>query len=683
VTESTLLRSSTVVAAGAAVLSLGMQGQLRPIVAFGALVLLLVAGAAPLLLPSGRAAVLRRRAAKALVLSGCLIGALWLLATRARSGIGETTGLVHQVGTTLSVSLAVVLAAQLACADSRRELRVVLVASLMCVLVALGTSEGGGAQDLLSGLGFLLVVGWGAALLSMWLLQRAKQRDGVAFVHLGRVLGDGRHLGALVIGSTLIGLAALLLLPHPAGWHPPGLDGQGSGPGSPLQKSGNGDYQAAPRSPENYFRGAMDLNSRGKLSSTRLVSVPADSPGLWAASVLYAYDGTFWGPQQFPVNRTFQVPKDSAGDYDLRPGAAPGAAPGVAARSDVVRTLVRGAFLPVIAPGQAVAMQFDGRVVRPLGSTAEPIAPAVQRPSYVVRSNQDVADAVTKEDTALPSSLPKRVRDLARRITRSAGPTEDKVAAIQAYLHAHEVYRLDSPAPGLGKDAVDDFLFVSHEGFCEHFASAEAVLLRSIGVPARLVTGFTNGKDEGTRRVFRGTDAHAWVEVNVGGQHWVFTDPTAGATVAPPHRSRLHRAASVVAAHWQLGAGSAALLAGIVVLAVSRVRRVLVRRARRQELASPPRDQVLAAFARFENALQRLRFGRPPDSSIQELMASLLTHWPGGLPDPERMRAAFVVVERLLYDVVPVPEPAVRTTISTLDEFTHMADALGLAALSS
>ena len=173
-TEATLLRGSTVAAAGAGILSLGVQGQLRPIVALGALVLLLIAGAAPLLLPGGRAAVLRRRAAKALVLGGCLIGALWLLAMRARTGIGDTTGLVHQVGTTVSLSLVVVLAAQLTCADSRRELRVVLVASLLCGLLALGTAQGGGAQDLLSGLGFFLALGWAAALLSLWLMQRAK-----------------------------------------------------------------------------------------------------------------------------------------------------------------------------------------------------------------------------------------------------------------------------------------------------------------------------------------------------------------------------------------------------------------------------------------------------------------------------------------------------------------------------
>ncbi len=103
--------------------------------------------------------------------------------------------------------------------------------------------------------------------------------------------------------------------------------------------------------------------------------------------------------------------------------------------------------------------------------------------------------------------------------------------------------------PGRGRDAVDDFLFNSHEGFCEHFASAEAVLLRAVRVPARLVTGFVGGQERGSRRVFRGTDAHAWVQVNVGGARWVFTDPTAGATIAPPHHSWSKRVAHALGAH--------------------------------------------------------------------------------------------------------------------------------------
>jgi transglutaminase-like putative cysteine protease len=661
---------------------LGVQGQLRPIVAVVALVMVLGAGVAPLRLPDGRAARIRRSAAKSVVLTATVLAAVFLLTVRARTGIGDTTELVHQIGATVSMPLVVLLAAQLASADSLREQRVVLVASLLCGLLALGTAKEGGAQSLLSGLGFFLALGWAAALLSMWLVQRAKAQEAAGFTHVGRLLGDGRHLGALIIGSTLIAYASLVLLPHPSGWHPPGLDGKASGPGSPLHKSEFGDYEAAPRSPESYFRGGMDLNSRGDLPSTRLVSVPADSPDLWAGSVLYAYDGTFWGPQQSPVKTLFRVPTDSAGDYDLRAGAVPGATPARAARSDTVRTLVRDAFLPVIAPGQALAMRFDGRVLRPLGSTALPIASSTHTPSYVVRSNPDIIDPVTGEDTALPKTLPSRVRDLARHITRNASTTEAKVAAIERYLHVHEVYRLDSPTAGLRKDAVDDFLFVSHEGFCEHFASAEAVMLRSLGIPARLVVGFTNGEDRGTRRVFRGTDAHAWVQVNVGGQRWVFADPTAGATIAPNHQSWRQRVVGAVSAHWRLGLGAGAVLLVVALFTRWWVRAVRVRRVHRQELASSADDQALAAFARLETSLDRIGLGRSREDSIQELMRSLSADWPGGLPDPARKRAALVVVERVLYDATPVPDADVYAAVTTLDALAELTRTVELAPTS-
>lgn len=92
---------------------------------------------------------------------------------------------------------------------------------------------------------------------------------------------------------------------------------------------------------------------------------------------------------------------------------------------------------------------------------------------------------------------------------------------------------------------------------------------------------------------------------------------------------------------------------------------------------------MLAAFARFENALQRLQFGRTHDSSIHELLASLLAQWPEGLPDPERARAALVVVERVLYDVAPVAENALQATISTLDRLADLADGLELVSASS
>jgi protein-glutamine gamma-glutamyltransferase len=682
VTEATLLRVSTVVAAAAGTLCLGAQGQLRPIVAVFAVVMVCGAGAAAHRLPDGRGARLRRSAAKAIVLSATVLAAVFLLAVQARSGIGDTTELLHQIGATVALPLVVVLVAQLVSADTLREQRVVLVASLLCGLLALGTAQGSGAQDLLSGLGFFLGLGWAAALLSMWLMQRTKYQVAADFTHVGRVLGDGRHLGAVIIGSTLIGLASLVLLPHPSGWHPPGLGGNASGPGSPLQNSGDGSNEAAPRSAQNYMRGAINLNSRGPLSRTRLVSVPADSPELWAATVLYTYDGSFWGPSQALRHQAFRVPIDSAGDFDLRQGATPGAVPAHAARSDTVRPLVASQVLPVIAPGQALSVHFDGTLIHDIGATVIPMPSRSFIASYVVHSNPDIVDPVTAEDTDLPASVPARVGQLAHRITSHSPTPESKVNAIESYLRKHERYRLDSPVPAAGRDAVDDFLFSSHEGFCEHFASAEAVLLRSVGVPARLVTGFTSGDDHGLRRVFRGTDAHAWVQVNIGGESWVFSDPTAGATIAPIHRSWLRRMASAVGAHRRLALGSAAALIVLALFATWCVRAARVRRARERAIASSALDRALTAFARLETALDGVRLGRSHENSIHELLASLVVNWPGGLPDPARTQAALVVVERVLYDARPVPDADVHAAAATLDELAALARTVDMATTS-
>src|SRR5205823_5711685 len=190
---------------------------------------------------------------------------------------------------------------------------------------------------------------------------------------------------------------------------------------------------------------------------------------------------------------------------------------------------------------------------------------------------------------ALPGLLPARVRGLARELTASAPSRYDQVAAVATYLRSHETYRLDSPVPAPGADAVDDFLFVSHTGFCEQFASAEVVLLRAAGVPARLVTGFAYGvPDADGRRLFRASDAHAWVEVWYPGVGWSASDPPAGARLASSPASLLDRLVAVLGAAPSARAVAAAV---VVVAAVSAALVVLVgRRFARRRRSSPGGD---------------------------------------------------------------------------------------------
>ncbi len=111
----------------------------------------------------------------------------------------------------------------------------------------------------------------------------------------------------------------------------------------------------------------------------------------------------------------------------------------------------------------------------------------------------------------VPGDLPGSVRTLAASLVANTSNRLSAVNAVELYLRTNEKYNLNSPVPKPGDDAVDDFLFVSHQGFCEQFATAAVIMLRTQGIPARLVTGYVGGDsdvDPG-ERVFRGSDAHS------------------------------------------------------------------------------------------------------------------------------------------------------------------------------
>ncbi|MCI0348399.1 MAG: DUF3488 and transglutaminase-like domain-containing protein, partial [Acidobacteriales bacterium] len=120
-----------------------------------------------------------------------------------------------------------------------------------------------------------------------------------------------------------------------------------------------------------------------------------------------------------------------------------------------------------------------------------------------------------------------RVRQLAASVTASAQNNYDKAAAVEAYLKSNLGYTLQlSKTPP--RDPIAEFLFERKEGHCEYFASAMAVMLRSVGIPARLVNGFRSGQfnDVTSSYIIRASDAHTWVEAYFPGNGWVTFDPT-------------------------------------------------------------------------------------------------------------------------------------------------------------
>ncbi len=134
----------------------------------------------------------------------------------------------------------------------------------------------------------------------------------------------------------------------------------------------------------------------------------------------------------------------------------------------------------------------------------------------------------------LPEDLPHRIRTLAQ--TWTAGRTTDyaRAKAIEARLRTDYRYDLSSPS-GKSEQPLDDFLFESKRGHCEYYSTAMAVMLRTLDVPTRNVTGFIGGSYNrfGQFYAVRQGDAHSWVEVYVAGRGWVTFDPTPPGAALP------------------------------------------------------------------------------------------------------------------------------------------------------
>ncbi|RJP85929.1 MAG: DUF3488 domain-containing protein [Desulfobacteraceae bacterium] len=134
--------------------------------------------------------------------------------------------------------------------------------------------------------------------------------------------------------------------------------------------------------------------------------------------------------------------------------------------------------------------------------------------------------------TRLPEALNPQAIELAKEITQTAGGVDEKIDRILQFFEAGGfVYTLQPPR--LGRHPVDDFLFKSKKGYCEHYASAFAVMMRAVGIPARIVGGYLGGERNpyGNFLVVRQNDAHVWVEVWHPDRGWLRVDPTA--VVAP------------------------------------------------------------------------------------------------------------------------------------------------------
>ncbi len=197
---------------------------------------------------------------------------------------------------------------------------------------------------------------------------------------------------------------------------------------------------------------------------------------------------------------------------------------------------------------------FTGIWTDPTGTLYLP-APPLQRIEYSVWAGKD--GVVTAEDELqayldLPADT-VRIKKLAERIAADHPTAMEKARAIEEYLESSYNYSLSANIRKGSAEPIEDFLFDTKTGWCEQFATSMVIMLRTVGIPARLVTGFAGGEKNpfASYYIFRQKDAHTWVEAHIyerGG--WVKFDPTPQQGVLLP--SRTSRIGMYIdALHWR------------------------------------------------------------------------------------------------------------------------------------
>ncbi len=169
-----------------------------------------------------------------------------------------------------------------------------------------------------------------------------------------------------------------------------------------------------------------------------------------------------------------------------------------------------------------------------------------------LRAAPNAAPGIMDDYLFLPP-IDLRVARLAEQITASAPTNYDKAVAVERYLLTHFGYTLDL-SRAVPNDPVAWFLFERKKGHCEYFASSMAVMLRSLHIPTRMVTGFRGGEfnDLTGQYVVRASNAHSWVEVYFPGNGWVSFDPTPAGNL-PSHTvwNRMQLYLDAAASFWR------------------------------------------------------------------------------------------------------------------------------------
>ncbi len=414
-----------------------------------------------------------------------------VLATLAVLGTYQTLNGI-EAGTTFLILMA---AMKLLESSSARDLTVVVFIAYFLLFAALLRDQRLAQLPLL----------FGGAILTTAALMR---------VHAGDQSGSPRALlgstAALVAQALPLGLLLFVLFPRLPGplW---GIAASESGRTGLSDEMTPGDVSELSISGEPAFRVRFDGPT------------PEPVQRYWRGPVLQEFDGRSWRRSQaqaFPRQNAHFAGEAVNYQITLEPHD---------------RRWILALDLPAQWPDRLAFRNYDFQLlaVRPITEVSS--FRLTSYPGYV--AGDSLPASLRRKNTQLPPDSNPRIRELGRKLSGQYGEPR---AVVQAMLQMfrEQPFEYTLQPPKLADNAMDEFLFETRRGFCEHYASAFTLVMRAAGIPARVVTGYQGGEVNplGGYLLVRQSDAHAWSEVWITGQGWVRVDPTAA--VAPERIQR-------------------------------------------------------------------------------------------------------------------------------------------------
>ncbi len=466
--------------------------------------------------------------------------------------------------------------------------------------------------------------------------------------------GGGRNYVALLVVCIPL---VFLFTPHYAGYpivppvsvNVPMLSAPTSGiinPAIPLVQVSGWSNQVG----EYYygFDNRLDLSYRGGLSNTIMMYVRSPAPGYWRSHAFDFYDGHTW----------------TQTDTSLKLIDRQGSAFTLASEGNwfvkdyfvqtyyIVQPLpntIFTAWKPIqlyIAANEIGVDRTDGiHLGSPLEQNSTYSVLSIRQnftPETLRSAGGQYPLDILAFNLQIPDTVTARTRALAHELTDGAAIAYDKVVILRDYLKHTYPYDYFPPPQQPSTDSVDQFLFVDKRGVCEHYVSALVVMLRSLGIPARLAAGFGTGTYNPITGYYEvhANDAHAWAEVYFPNVGWVPIDPTPGwngdPQVGPVQRwvfssllTDINLPSLPIASIALVGASAISLISvpvifGVIVVMLILVGRRLLRMLKWQAedrrrygvmRRDPARKRILGVYQR---AQRQIRSYRTPTQTVQE-----------------------------------------------------------------